>query len=75
MTCLVSSKTIMQLDDSDVIPACACLSENLVRKTLRHTVTNGFHRAASSECVGVVCPEPRRDKLDGLVLELVVVHE
>ena len=75
VTCLVSSKTIVQLDNSDVIPTRACLSENLVCQALRHLVTNGFDRAASSERVGVVCPEPRRDELDGLVLKLIVMHE
>jgi hypothetical protein len=65
----------MQLDNSDIIPARACLSENLVCEALRHTVTNAFHRTTSSERVRVVCPEPRRDELDGLVLELIVVHE
>ena len=65
----------MQLDDSDVIPARACLREYFVRETLRHTVTNGFDRAASSKRVGVVCPEPCRDELNSLVFELVFVHE
>ena len=75
MTYLVSSKTIVQLDNSNLIPVQACLSENLVRETLRHFVINDFDRAASSERFGVVCLEPRRDELDGLILELVVVHE
>ena len=72
---LVGGKTIVQLDNSDIITARARLSENLVCQTSRHPITNGIHRAASLERVSVVCSEPRRDELDGLVLKLVGMHE
>ena len=72
---LVGSKTIVQLDHSDIITARARLSENLVCQTSRHPITNGIYRAASRERVSVVCSEPRRDELDGLVLKLVGMHE
>ena len=56
--CLVSSKTNDQLNNSDDMPVCACLSDNLVRETLPYRVTNGIGCPVSSKRVGAVCCEP-----------------
>lgn len=72
---LISSKTVVQFNDSDVIPARPCLRKHLVREAARHPIANRVHGAASRERFRIVRREPCRDQLYRLVLEIVGVYK
>lgn len=76
---LVCGETIMQLYDADLVSAFArrkaSVCEDLVGTDLGHGVPSNGHGALAFKSGGVIGDEGLGNYLDGLVLELVRVHE
>lgn len=76
---LVRCKAIMQLDDADFITTLtgrkACLGEDFVGAILTDVVSDEGHVTLALHCSFIVRAQCLRHNLDGLVLELVLVHE